>query len=242
MIEKITRNIGAIILIVVLIAIFAPIIFTLPGFECFNKTTTGQIGDTIGGTTAPFWGFLSVILLYLTFKEQRVFNHEQSNFNRSQQIANDCDLLMKIRDNISNLCNNLEVNILNLNPQKNIQLKGVSHIEDLRNTTHKDNHINEDEFDKLYKNVIEIAELCLLYYNIVLQSSLEKELKEAFIQPISIQKESINRLFYLYLQKNINIIKTTASIEDDLFERYKKTNERFIERFKNAELALQNIQ
>ena len=52
MIEKITRNIGAIILIVVLIAIFAPIIFTLPGFECFNKTTTGQIGDTIGGTTA----------------------------------------------------------------------------------------------------------------------------------------------------------------------------------------------
>lgn len=58
MIEKITRNIGAIILIVVLIAIFAPIIFTLPGFECFNKTTTGQIGDTIGGTTAPFWGFL----------------------------------------------------------------------------------------------------------------------------------------------------------------------------------------
>lgn len=51
-----------------------------------------------------------------------------------------------------------------------------------------------------------------------------------------------NRLFYLYLQKNINIIKTTASIEDDLFERYKKTNERFIERFKNAELALQNIQ
>ena len=95
---------------------------------------------------------------------------------------------------------------------------------------------------KLYKNVIEIAELCLLYYNIVLQSSLEKELKEAFIQPISIQKESINRLFYLYLLKNINIIKTTASIEDDLFERYKKTNERFIERFKNAELALQNIQ
>lgn len=67
-------------------------------------------------------------------------------------------------------------------------------------------------------------------------------MKEAFIQPISIQKESINRLFYLYLQKNINIIKTTASIEDDLFERYKKTNERFIERFKNAELALQNIQ
>lgn len=238
----IEKKIGWIVLVIVAVAILAPIIFTLPGFECFNKTTTGQIGDTIGGTTAPFWGFLSVILLYLTFREQRAFNREQLSFNRTQQAASDYEILMKIRDNISNLCNNLEVNILNLNPRKNIQLKGALHIEDLRNTTHKDNHINEDEFDKLYKNVIEIAELCLLYYNIVLQSSLEKELKEAFIQPISIQKESINRLFSLYLQKNINIRKSTASIEDDLFERYKKTSGRFIERFKNAELALQNIQ
>ncbi|WP_373191757.1 hypothetical protein [Bacteroides caccae] len=238
----IEKNIGCIVLVIVAAAILAPIIFTLPGFECFNKTTTGQIGDTIGGTTAPFWGFLSVILLYLTFREQRVFNREQLSFNRTQQAASDYEILMKIRDNISSLCNALELNIVHQKVPGKSQFKGASFIEELRNTTHPDNYIEEAEFDKLYKNVVEIAELCLLYYNLIQQSSLENGLKKAFFQSISIHSEYINRLFFLYLQKNINIIKTTCSTEDDLFERYKNANERIIEQFKNAKLALQNIQ
>ena len=238
----IEKNIGCIVLVIVAAAILAPIIFTLPGFECFNKTTTGQIGDTIGGTTAPFWGFLSVILLYLTFREQRVFNREHLPFNRTQQAASDYEILMKIRDNISSLCNALELNIVHQKVPGKSQFKGASFIEELRNTTHPDNYIEEAEFDKLYKNVVEIAELCLLYYNLIQQSSLENGLKKAFFQSISIHSEYINRLFFLYLQKNINIIKTTCSTEDDLFERYKNANERIIEQFKNAKLALQNIQ
>ena len=211
----IEKNIGCIVLVIVAAAILAPIIFTLPGFECFNKTTTGQIGDTIGGTTAPFWGFLSVILLYLTFREQRVFNREQLSFNRTQQAASDYEILMKIRDNISSLCNALELNIVHQKVPGKSQFKGASFIEELRNTTHPDNYIEEAEFDKLYKNVVEIAELCLLYYNLIQQSSLENGLKKAFFQSISIHSEYINRLFFLYLQKNINIIKTTCSTEDD---------------------------
>lgn len=149
---------------------------------------------------------------------------------------------MKIRDNISSLCNALELNIVHQKVPGKSQFKGASFIEELRNTTHPDNYIEEAEFDKLYKNVVEIAELCLLYYNLIQQSSLENGLKKAFFQSISIHSEYINRLFFLYLQKNINIIKTTCSTEDDLFERYKNANERIIEQFKNAKLALQNIQ
>lgn len=247
MMEKITKNIGTIILIVVLIAILAPIIFTLPGFECFNKTTTGQIGDTIGGTTAPFWGFLSIILLYLTFREQQTFNREQQtfnreqlSFNRTQQAASDYEILMKIRDNISSLCNSLEWNIVHQKAPGKSQLKGAS-FEKLRNTIYPDNCIEEAEFDKLYKNVIEIAELCLLYYNLIQQSSLENELKKAFIQSTSVHSESINRLFYLYSQKNINIKRDISSIEDDLFSRYADTNECFLARFKDAEALAKNI-
>ncbi|MCS3283388.1 hypothetical protein NXV73_13860 [Bacteroides salyersiae] len=230
----IEKNIGRIVLVVVFVAILAPIIFTLPGFECFNKTTTGQIGDTIGGTTAPFWGFLSVILLYITLKEQQKFNREQLNFNRAQQTASDYDILMRMRENISNLSNNLEVNINKglAHPQK---YTGASYIEELRNTMNPDNSISEDNFDKLYKSVVEIAELCLLYYELVKQSSLAVELKRSFFQAISIHSESINRLFYLYQQKNIKIIGTMASVEDDLFQRYAATNERFIKRFKEAQ-------
>lgn len=241
MLDFVKKHMGWITFFVILGAFAAPTIFTMSGFECFNKTTTGQIGDTIGGTTAPFWGFLSVILLYLTFKEQLNFNKEQMLFNRSQQVANNCDLLMKIRDNISSLCNALELNIVHQRVSEKSYFKGASFIEELRNTTHPDNYIEEAEFDNLYKNVVEIAELCLLYYNVVQQSSLEKGLKKTFIQPILIHSESINRLFFLYQQRHINIIRSTSSLEDDLFARYSDANKRFLDRFKNALLYTQNI-
>ena len=43
---------------------------------CLNTdfTNTGQIGDTIGGITAPIIGLVSIILLYITFREQRYTN------------------------------------------------------------------------------------------------------------------------------------------------------------------------
>ena len=237
----IEKNIGWIVLMVVVVAFGAPVIFTLSGFECFNQTPTGQIGDTIGGTTAPFWGFLSVLLLYLTLKEQQIFNRgqqtfnrEQLSFNRAQQAASDYDILMKMRENISSLSNNLEVNI-NIGLTQSQKYIGASFIEELRNTTHPDNNISEEDFDKLYKSVVEIAELCLLYYELVKQSSLEKELKTAFIRPILVHSEAINRLFYLYQQKHINIVGTMASVEDDLFQRYADANQRFIQRFKEAQ-------
>ena len=69
MMQFIQKHIGCIVLVVVLFAFIAPRILTLPGAEWLDLTQTGEIGDTIGGTTAPFWGFLSIILLYLTLKE-----------------------------------------------------------------------------------------------------------------------------------------------------------------------------
>lgn len=61
--------------------LLSPVIFTLPCFcEIFNfsKTETGNIGSTIGGITSPFVGLLSAILLYITLKEQRNYNHTTS--------------------------------------------------------------------------------------------------------------------------------------------------------------------
>ena len=39
-------------------------------FSLISFTDTGQIGDTIGGTTAPFLGFFGSILVYLSLKAQ----------------------------------------------------------------------------------------------------------------------------------------------------------------------------
>ena len=68
-----------IILIGCILIIIAPSILTLPwrdevlGLNT-NFKSTGQIGDTIGGITAPIIGLISIILLYITFREQRHTN------------------------------------------------------------------------------------------------------------------------------------------------------------------------
>jgi hypothetical protein len=55
--------IGAIVLIIV------PIVVTQ--FDWFfNFTNTGQIGDTLGGTTAPVIGAVSALLIYFSFRAQ----------------------------------------------------------------------------------------------------------------------------------------------------------------------------
>lgn len=221
--EFIKRNLGFFVTSVIVLAIFAPTIFTLPWLECFNRTETGQIGDTIGGTTAPFWGFLSVILLYITLKEQQ-------SFNKTQKLSSDLEVIMKLRDNISELSKNLEVKVIPRNGGQVTTHKGASYIEELRSATNPNIGINEDDFDRLYKSTIEIAELCLLYYNMVIRSSLDNIVKESFVRPVLIHSEMINRLFYLYKTRSICILAKMESVDDNLFERYKVGNEKLLKR------------
>jgi len=74
---------------VVLLIVISPVLLTLPTFdELFDFSDTGQIGDTIGGITAPFINLLGAILVYLSFSEQQ-------KANKIQQEA----LLEEIRSN-----------------------------------------------------------------------------------------------------------------------------------------------
>lgn len=79
---------GKFIMIIGIIMTFvAPVLLTSNSCcDIFDFTTTGQIGDTIGGITAPIVGFVSVILLYLTLKEQQRFNTQQATDNRINQV------------------------------------------------------------------------------------------------------------------------------------------------------------
>lgn len=58
-----------------IIIFFIPIILTSE-FGLASFTNTGEIGDTIGGTTAPFLGFFGSILVYLALKAQIEANEQ----------------------------------------------------------------------------------------------------------------------------------------------------------------------
>ena len=80
--------------------LISPILFTRGSlFKIFDFSNTGQIGDTIGGITAPIVGLVSIILLYLTLREQQTFNSRQIVDNRINQllmIQNDLNTLSEM--------------------------------------------------------------------------------------------------------------------------------------------------
>ncbi|MEL6484415.1 MAG: hypothetical protein AAFP96_06165, partial [Bacteroidota bacterium] len=70
----------------ILFVFVAPFIFTRPAFWdllAFNKT--GQIGDTIGGITAPFVNLIAAYLVYKSFSAQIQANFQQQR-NHSEQM------------------------------------------------------------------------------------------------------------------------------------------------------------
>lgn len=71
----------------IILAILRPRIW-----EAYDLTNTGQIGDTIGGITAPFINLLGALLVYISFKEQNNANKiqsEQNSFNLLNELYKD---------------------------------------------------------------------------------------------------------------------------------------------------------
>lgn len=72
----------------VLIIFIIPFILTRTwGLDCMAFTeSTGWIGDTLGGITAPFIGFVNIILLIWTLQKQIEFNKEQLKTQKDEQF------------------------------------------------------------------------------------------------------------------------------------------------------------
>lgn len=107
---KFTSNRNVLLLILVILLIFISLyIFTRPAFfECWNFTDTGQIGETIGGISAPIIGVIGIILVYITFLEQNIANNRQDESLKKMESSKIFDKHIMLFDNIKNRLNVLE--------------------------------------------------------------------------------------------------------------------------------------
>ena len=88
---------------------FGPFIFTRHypfGWDWLDFSQTGDIGDTIGGITAPIVGLISILLLWWTLKEQLKFNDKQDQINNAQQILNESNRVLAMESHILRLNDN----------------------------------------------------------------------------------------------------------------------------------------
>lgn len=78
---------GVIVAFLVIVIIFPILLTRTWGPECLKFTeSTGWIGDTLGGITAPFIGFVNIILLIWTLWKQVDFNKEQLTVQKNEQF------------------------------------------------------------------------------------------------------------------------------------------------------------
>lgn len=78
------NKIDLLVFIGIILIVLAPWLFTRDAIlPQLNFLETGNIGDTIGGITAPFVGVLSIVLLYCTLQSQNEFNKHRRMITRS---------------------------------------------------------------------------------------------------------------------------------------------------------------
>ena len=84
----------------VFIVLICPWLLTRHGIGYFDFKETGQIGDTIGGLTAPAIGLLNAWLLFITLKRQDEQTKLQAELFREQRRYDDYDRRIDLIRNI----------------------------------------------------------------------------------------------------------------------------------------------
>lgn len=82
-----------------LILIFLPFLLTRPGLIDFSST--GQIGDTIGGIISPFVAIIAAVLTFIAFYVQYQANKDQRRDIAKERIENEYFELIKIYSDLS---------------------------------------------------------------------------------------------------------------------------------------------
>lgn len=84
--------------------ISVPFLFTLPAWFGIDFSGTGQIGDTISGTTAPFIGFGGIILTFAAFWVQYQANISQREDIRFERFENKFYEMVRLhRENVAEI-------------------------------------------------------------------------------------------------------------------------------------------
>ncbi|WP_417356250.1 hypothetical protein [Flavobacterium sp.] len=107
--DIITKILLFIVIITLIFAFFAPFIFTAPAkWKSFDFTTTGPIGDTIGGLMNPFIAISAAILTFLAFYIQKKANDElKKQFETQKEEQFDDFLFNNYKERISLIINEI---------------------------------------------------------------------------------------------------------------------------------------
>ncbi len=191
----------------ILFVIIAPYLFTQDvGFLSFGSPN--EIGDTIGGITAPITSLIGSILVYFAFLAQVNANKEiQRQIDRERdERREDID-----RNNIQSLYNQLSIDISSFNFQKNnINYLGVEGIfQSVQNSTVSGGYNAESHDTERYPKAVHFYQIFgilgdwINLYETIEDSTLTSDQKFFFSKRLALmQSTKIYPAFSDFLKKN----------------------------------------
>lgn len=197
-----------ILIAVVLVVLLS--VFVITAFVYNDRTVLdpNEIGDAIGGMTAPIIGLFSAFLVYIAFREQKKANDKLQR----QNILNELDLLeTKLKNNLKNLT------LISAQGTDDKFIYGKNSIYTFFNTYFKDSMLkyNENNFNKsfiinnYYYLANKYANDLNLYFESILQnvkaikkSVIDKDIKIHYIK--NIEKNHLKNFEVEYNNELIN--------------------------------------
>ena len=127
--KEITKILGKakwLILLGGLVILIMPFLLTAPFFhERFNFSTTGQIGDTIGGITAPFLNLIGAFLVFYALQAQvkanELIQDQIDKDNTTQECENEGQNLNQLFSYLTDNINSFHFMTLPVETLKNTQ-------------------------------------------------------------------------------------------------------------------------
>ena len=216
--NKESRIIVFLIVTLTALCFLAVFIFTLPNFyKNLNLTTTGSIGDSIGGMTAPVIGIISSILLYLTLSRQ-------IETITDQKLKNESDIIFL-------LINQLDAEIASFYTKKNhgsqiIKYYGVEGLNHFTDDFQSEDYSNESNIT--FKDFFESKQILLilksfkLIENRIEIANLSYELKNLF-------KEKLHYFFECRLKDWLNNISIAIDKNPNLVDEITSEIQQFMD-------------
>jgi hypothetical protein len=137
-INWISKHIVLVFFVFIIIVIVVPNLFARLSIYPFIKSdgdglAPNEIGDAIGGMTAPIIGLFSAFLVYVAFRAQIKANEELQKFNEKQVSYNELNEILLLEKNLDDDCESIWYSFHDKNITKEIiNYKGRTAFNNLR--------------------------------------------------------------------------------------------------------------
>lgn len=197
----------------------APWLFTRPyinGWDFFDFSGTGEIGDTIGGITSPIVGLISILLLWWTLRAQLKFNEQQDKINKEQKKFNDASRVLSMQAQVMQIDDSIRYGYSIVD--RTLEARGSASLKILQKGTPANVRITYEGLLSLIERVHMLDVSVASLVNVANGSDLTLDEKKATMSIAYIYIEDIMQFYEMAASHEIEYLLPVNELGNELIE------------------------